>query len=197
MPMRRMRASACGTWDWIRTRTCHFFRWEPMMSCGRLFRPAEWPRRFFRRRRLSLRAKRGMTFLVDLTDLKVEYQGSTITTRRSFIQRYPNLTYRTMRAIVRGAHLFKTRKEDTMRILGKFLDMKDREALEESWVYTAKMPAKPYAVENAVQSVINHLADNDPKFAKYKPAEFVDSDPLAELDKNSTIDRLYADVKGK
>lgn len=141
--------------------------------------------------------KAGMNFLVDLTDLKVEYQGSTITTRRSFIQRYPNLTYRTMRAIVRGVHLFKTRKEDTMRILGKFLDMKDREALEESWVYAAKMPAKPYAVESAVQSVINHLADGDPKFAKYKPAEFVDSGPLAELDKSGTIDRLYADVKGK
>jgi hypothetical protein len=83
------------------------------------------------------------------------------------------------------------------RILGKFLETKDREALEESWVYAAKTPAKPYAVESAVQSVINHLADGDPKFAKYKSAEFVDSGPLAELDKSGTIDRLYADVKGK
>src|SRR5437867_13302779 len=100
-----------------------------------------------------------MKYVINLTDLKVEYQVSTITTRRSFIQRYPNLTYRTMRAIVRGVHVFKPRKEGTMRILGKFLDMKDREALEECWVYAAKMPAKPYAVECAVQSVINHLAD--------------------------------------
>jgi NitT/TauT family transport system substrate-binding protein len=143
--------------------------------------------------------KAGMNFLVDLTDLKVEYQGSTITTRRSFIQKYPNLTYRAMRAIVRGVHLFKTRKEDAMRILGKFLDTKDRDALEESWVYAAKMPAKPYAVESAVQAVINHLADSDSKYAKYNPAEFIDSAPLAELDKSGSIDRLYAahDAKGK
>ena len=143
--------------------------------------------------------KAGMNFLVDLSDLKVEYQGSTITTRRSFIQKHPNLTYRAMRAIVRGVHLFKTRKEQTIRILGKFLDTKDREALEESWAYAAKMPAKPYAVESAVQAVINHLADGDAKYGNFKPGEFIDSGPLAELDKSGTIDRFYTahDVKGR
>jgi ABC-type nitrate/sulfonate/bicarbonate transport system substrate-binding protein len=141
--------------------------------------------------------KAGMNFLVDLTDLKVEYQGSTITTRRSLIQRYPNLTYRTVRAIVRGVHLFKTRKDETMRILGKFLDTKDREALEESWVYAAKMPAKPYAVESAVQAVLDHLAEKDPRYRQRSPAEFIDSRPLSELDRSGYIDRLYAAGEGK
>src|SRR6185436_1999209 len=75
--------------------------------------------------------KAGMNFMVDLTDLKLEYQGSTITGRRSMLQKNPALATRALRAIVRGVHLFKTRKEDTMRILGKFLGTKDREALEE------------------------------------------------------------------
>src|SRR6185295_12717656 len=60
--------------------------------------------------------KAGMNFMVDLTDLKLEYQGSTIATRRSFVQKNPHLATRALRAIVRGVHLFKTRKEDTMRI---------------------------------------------------------------------------------
>ena len=34
--------------------------------------------------------KAGMNFMVDLTDLKLEYQGSTIATRRSFVQRIRN-----------------------------------------------------------------------------------------------------------
>jgi ABC-type nitrate/sulfonate/bicarbonate transport system substrate-binding protein len=136
--------------------------------------------------------KAGMNFMVDLTDLKLEYQGSTIATRRSFVQKNPQLATRALRAIVRGVHLFKTRKEDTMRILAAFLGTKDRAALEESWEYAAKMPAKPYAVDSAVQAVLDHLAEGQPRFAQSKPAEFIDARLLSEIDKSGYIDKLYA-----
>ena len=58
------------------------------------------------------------------------------------------------------------------------------------------MPGKPFAVQSAVQAVINHLAEDDPKFAKYKPADFIESGPLTELDRSGYIDRLYAGSKG-
>lgn len=135
--------------------------------------------------------KAGMNFMVDLTDLKLEYQGSTIATRRSLVQKNPALATRALRAIVKGVHLFKTRKEDTVRILGKFLGTSDREALEESWEYAAKMPAKPYAVESAVQAVLDHLAEAQPKFAQYRPADFIDGRVLSEIDKSGYIDKLY------
>jgi ABC-type nitrate/sulfonate/bicarbonate transport system substrate-binding protein len=141
--------------------------------------------------------KAGMNFMVDLTDLKLEYQGSTIATRRSWVQKNPNLASRALRAIVRGVHLFKTRKEDTIRILAKFLGTKDREALEESWDYAAKMPAKPYAVESAVQAVLDHLAEGQAKFAQHRPAEFIDARLLTEIDKSGYIDRLYAGQDGR
>jgi NitT/TauT family transport system substrate-binding protein len=135
--------------------------------------------------------KAGMNFMVDLTDLKLEYQGSTIATRRSFVQKDPQLATRALRAIVRGVHLFKARKEETIRILAKFLGTKDRDALQESWEYAAKMPAKPYAVESAVQAVLDHLAEGQPRFAQSKPAEFIDARLLTELDKSGYIDKLY------
>src|SRR3970282_2721723 len=85
--------------------------------------------------------KAGMNFLVDLSELKIEYQGSTFATRRSVSKNYPNLTLRTMRAMVRGVHLFKTRRAETFKILAKFLGTRDPEALEESWKYGAAMQA--------------------------------------------------------
>jgi len=136
--------------------------------------------------------KAGMNFLVDLADLKIEYQGSTFGTRRSLLKNYPNFALRTMRAMVRGIHFFKTRREDTHKILAKFLGTRDPEALEESWRYGADMPAKPYPVDSAVQAVINHLAEGDPRYAKHKPGEFIELGPLGELDKSGYIDRLYA-----
>jgi ABC-type nitrate/sulfonate/bicarbonate transport system substrate-binding protein len=141
--------------------------------------------------------KAGMNFMVDLNDLKLEYQGSTIATRRSFVQKNPGLATRSLRAIIRGVHLFKTRKEDTMRILAKFLGTKDREALEESWDYAAKMPAKPYAVESAVQAVLDHLAEGQAKFSQHRPSEFIDARLLLEIDKSGYIDRLYGDSKAR
>lgn len=139
--------------------------------------------------------KAGMNFMVDLTDLKLEYQGSTIATRRSFIEKNPPLATRALRAIVRGVHLFKTRKNETMRILGKFLGTTDREALEESWEYAAKMPAKPYAVESAVQAVLDHLSETQQRFAQYRPSDFIAGRLLTDLDKSGYIDRLYGQTR--
>ncbi|HXG50189.1 MAG TPA: ABC transporter substrate-binding protein [candidate division Zixibacteria bacterium] len=135
--------------------------------------------------------KAGMNFLVNLSELKIEYQGSTFAARRSAMKSFPNLTLRAMRAMVRGIHFFKTRREDTLKILAKFLGTADREALEESWAYGAEMPSRPYPVESAVQAVIQHLAEGDPKFAGYKPADFIEPGPLAQLDRSGFIDRLY------
>lgn len=136
--------------------------------------------------------KAGMNFLVNLAELKIEYQGATFAMRRSHMRNNPNLTLRAVRAMVRGIHFFKTRREETMKILAKFLGTNDREALIESWESGDEMPSKPYAVESAVQAVINHLAEGDPKYAQHKPAEFIESGPLAELDRSGFIDRLYA-----
>jgi len=135
--------------------------------------------------------KAGMNFLVNLSELKVEYQGSSLTARRSFIKENPNLTLRAVRAVVREIHFFKTRKQETFRILAKFFGTNDREALEESWNYASDVPTKPYASESAVQAVISHLVEVNPRFGQHKPAEFIDSGPLTELDRSGFINTLY------
>ena len=141
-----------------------------------------------------LARKAGMNFLVDLSDLKIEYQGSTLASRRSFIRDNPNLTRRVLRAIVRGVHFFYNRKEESLRILAKFLATDNAEALEEGYRY-AKFPPKPYATESAVQATLNHLAERDTRFAQRKPVEFIEPGPLSELDRSGFIDRLYAGQK--
>lgn len=137
--------------------------------------------------------KAGMNLLVNIADLKIDYQGAALTTRRSFIKNHPNLTSRTIRALVRGIHFFKSRREETISILAKFFRTNDREALEEVWgVYSAAIPSKPYASEPAVQAVLNHLSEGEPRYAQHKPAEFIESGPLLELDRSGYIDALYA-----
>ncbi|MBI2088168.1 MAG: ABC transporter substrate-binding protein [Deltaproteobacteria bacterium] len=135
----------------------------------------------------------GMNLLVNIADLKIDYQGAALTTRRAFMRNHPNVTLRTVRALVRGVHFFKSRQEETLGILAKFFRTNDREALEELWrLNSPAIPAKPYASEPAVQAVINHLAEADARYAQHKAVEFIDSGPLSDLDRSGYIDRLYA-----
>jgi hypothetical protein len=117
--------------------------------------------------------KAGMNFMVDLTDLKFgipridDHRAALIDSKE------PQLVTRALRAIVRGVHLFKTRKRRYHAHLRKFLGTKDPEGLTRVVGYAAKMPAKPYAVESAVQAVLDHLAESQPKYGQYKPAELL------------------------
>jgi hypothetical protein len=99
---------------------------------------------------------------------------------------------RAARTMVRAIHLFKTRHEDTHRILSKFLGTNDPEALEESWNYGADMPAKPFAVESAVQAeltICRQASRNSPNTNRPNLSNPL---PLAELDRSGYIDRPYA-----
>jgi NitT/TauT family transport system substrate-binding protein len=146
--------------------------------------------------RTVLARKMGMNFLLSIADLKIDYQGAALTSRRSFIKSYPNLSLRTVRALVRAVHFFKTRREESIKILSKFFRTDDQEALNELWaVYSEAIPAKPYASEAAVKAVINHLSEAEPRYAEHKPAEFIDAGILSELDRSGYIDRLYAGRK--
>ena len=95
-----------------------------------------------------------------------------------------------------GKEISKERLLETIKILSKFFRTDDKEALDELWtVYSEAIPAKPYASEAAVQAVINHLSESDPRYAEHKPGEFMDPGILSELDRSGYIDRLYAGKK--
>ena len=42
-----------------------------------------------------------------------------------------------------------------------------------------------------MQAVLDHLAESQPKYAQYKPSEFIDARTLSEIDKSGYIDKLY------
>jgi hypothetical protein len=59
------------------------------------------------------------------------------------------------------------------------------------------MPAKPSLLKARFSN--QPSTEGDAKFAKTKPANFIESGPLAELDRSGYIDRLYAgqDLKAR
>jgi hypothetical protein len=52
------------------------------------------------------------------------------------------------------------------------------------------MPVLPYASPNAVQTVLDFLAEQQPKAANAKPAEFYDMSYLKRIDESGFIKTL-------
>lgn len=135
--------------------------------------------------------KAGMNFMVDLTDLKLEYQGSTIATRRSLVQK------------IRRCHSGNCERSSkaficlrpARKILCAFSVSSSAPVIARRWKNRGNMPRRcrpsPMPVESAVQAVLDHLAEGQPKFAQYRPADFIDARVLSEIDKSGYIDKLY------
>ena len=80
-----------------------------------------------------LAKKAGFTILVDPTQYQIDFPQLEVLTSRAFLKSQPDVVTRYLRAIVEGIHMVKHNPEPSIRALGKYLKISDREALEESY----------------------------------------------------------------
>jgi NitT/TauT family transport system substrate-binding protein len=128
--------------------------------------------------------------LLDLALSGVEYQHTAVATTRSFLGHNRKTIVNYAKAIVAGMKEMKNRKEDSLKLMAKYLRIDDRHVLESQYEENVnKLYAKkPYPTLAGVQTILNGI----PKIAKTaKPEEFVDMTIVRELDESGFIDRLY------
>ena len=79
------------------------------------------------------------------------------------------------------------------KILGKYLQTNDREALEETYreVALKTTPEKPYAPLPGIQTIIDELAQQNPKAKGIKAEELVDMSFVKKLDDEGFFKQLY------
>jgi hypothetical protein len=88
-----------------------------------------------------------------------------------------------------------TDKEETIRALGHYMGSGlDREILEksrENVLSETMYPKKQYPSLEGLKTVIDELAERDPRAKNVKPEQFVDMTFIRELDQSGYIDGLY------
>ena len=135
--------------------------------------------------------KRG---LYKLTEVRLPYQGIGVGTTRTFIRENPDLVRRYVRSQVESVHRLKTDREVGIRVLGKYLNIQDREVLERAYddaITDEKLPPKQYPSLEGIKKILEPLAETDPKAKAAKPEEFTDMRFIKELDDSGFIDDLY------
>jgi NitT/TauT family transport system substrate-binding protein len=137
--------------------------------------------------------KMGFNTLIDMAQLNIPYQLTGLLASRSYARTHHDLVLAVMRSLVEGIHFYKTEKEASIKIMGKYLNTTDREALEETYreVALKTVPEKPYPTLAGIQTILDELAKKEAKARTARPEAFVDSSFVKKLDEEGFIDRLY------
>jgi len=137
--------------------------------------------------------REGFRELLDIASLGTPYAANGVTVRRSFLQQRRDVAVNYLKAFLEAIARVKKDKPFALDVMGKYLRINDREILGETYDFaiTKYLKARPYPSVEAFRSVINELAQINPKAKGQDPRRFYDDSILQELDKSSFIDALY------
>jgi NitT/TauT family transport system substrate-binding protein len=143
---------------------------------------------------LAILARReGLRELADIAKLGINFPTSSIITSRSFIKRNENAVRRFVRGFVEGVHYGKTHREFGVQVLKKYLRNDDGVMVNDLYdIYVQQnIPRVPRPSAEALKTVIDQLAETDPRAKNLRPEQLIDARFFQELDKEGFIQKLW------
>jgi NitT/TauT family transport system substrate-binding protein len=128
---------------------------------------------------------RGYHYVVYGPDLKIPYAATAFVTKRSLLTKRGQVVGQYMRAMAETARIMHTDKEFVYKVLGKYLRITDRNVLDSAYNAEIKVLEPRLVIKNeALQAILDEVAQTDPRAKKVKPQELIDSRYLDEMEKS-------------
>jgi len=143
---------------------------------------------------LAILARReGYRELVDIAKMGTNFPTSSVVTTRSFIKRNENTVRKFVRGFVEGVHFGKTQRAPAISIMKKYLRSSDAAMFDELYeMYIVRnIPRIPRPSPEALKTVLDQMAETDPRVVNLKPEQFIDARFFQELDKEGFIQKLW------
>ena len=129
-----------------------------------------------------------------LMDFEIPYQSVGVATTRRFIRENPDIVSRYVRSHIIAIHLMKTDRETGLKILTKYLGLRDKEIMERTYDHVTTddvLPPKQYPTLEGIKAILEPLAEKDSKAKAAKPEDFVEMSFVKDLDQSGYVDSLY------
>jgi NitT/TauT family transport system substrate-binding protein len=140
----------------------------------------------------NLARKFNLNIIAEPEDFGGAYPTTTVVARVSYIKDNRDTVRKFTRALVEAIHFYKTQKEFSKKVIGKYVKTADSEALEDSYQFFAPLvPSKPYPTLEGIKEALIELGEKDPKARAARPEDFADMSFVKELDDSGYIDGLY------
>lgn len=128
--------------------------------------------------------KQGLVEVYDLAGLGVEVQGNGFATSRSFIKSQRDTVLSALKGYVEAIHYIYRNRDETKKIVAKYLRLTDAEVLDATYTAFVKTVAKrPTPTLKGIQFMLDEVAVKMPNAKTAKPEQFVDLSLLQQLDK--------------
>ena len=135
--------------------------------------------------------KQGLVEVYDMTDLGVEVQGNGFATSRSLIKTQRDTALSALRGYVEAIHYIHRNRDETRKIVAKYLRLTDPEVLDATYTAFVKtVSKKPYPTLKGIQFLLDEVAAKMPNAKTAKPEQFVDFSLLQQLEKEG----FYAEL---
>jgi NitT/TauT family transport system substrate-binding protein len=137
--------------------------------------------------------KQGYNTLIDMAQMNIPFELTALLTRKAYIKTQREMILDVVTALAEAVHFYKREKEPALKILSRYLQTTDREALEETYreIALKTMPEKLYPTLPGIQTILDELAPRNPKAKAARPEDFVDSSFVKKLDDEGYFERLY------
>lgn len=137
--------------------------------------------------------KLGLKSLYDLSESGIEVPTTTIAVSRAYANSHRDLVLRYMRAYLEGTHRLLTDREMGIKALKRYGGINDPELLAATYdLFTSKYIKKvPTLTVKAVENALQLVGESNPKAKSRRPAEFMDTSFIDELEKSGFIKKLW------
>jgi NitT/TauT family transport system substrate-binding protein len=130
--------------------------------------------------------KLGMNVLADVADYGFFTNTSNIVTRAELQQNRAAIKS-FLKGQIESMHYVKTNKEGSLKILRKYLQIADAEAVEGTYEFFAKrLPRTPRTELEGIKNILVSI-----NASQKNPADFVDMSLIDEIEKEGFVQKLY------
>jgi NitT/TauT family transport system substrate-binding protein len=128
--------------------------------------------------------KQGFHILVNIAELGIPYPQQIIETTDRFIREDPRTVKNFLKGFIEGVRYAGTHKEETKKVMTKYLKTTDPEILEATYQSFVQVTDESgYPSLEGIRNAIDEVAQRVPAVKSKKPADFINTRFLQELEK--------------
>jgi len=136
--------------------------------------------------------KQGFHILVNIADLGIPYPQSVIETTDRFARENPHTVKNFLKGFIEGVRYAATHKDETKKIITKYLKTTDPEILEATYQsYLQVTDYSAYPNMEGIRNAMEEVAQRVPMVKSKNPEDFVNTRFLKELEKEGFFKQLY------
>ena len=136
--------------------------------------------------------KMGLRVIIDMAKLNVPFQFNCTVTTRTKIRERPDEVRRVVWSMAESIHFFKTRKDESIKIMQKYTRGLPRDILEGAHAANSELLVEDtYPTIEGLKQTLEVQAVTDPRASKARAEDLVELRFVDEMKKSRFVEKLY------